>query len=156
MMRYLILLRHGESADKQHGQADFERVLTTRGIDSIIRLAAHLSNEKIIPDYALVSPATRTKQTAQILLDALDLKLNQNFETDIFNGDDLVYKSLVESVSVDWNYFLLVGHNPSISALVGRLTQKSFVGLHPGQAAILTFDNKIEQSTLLKTIGPFM
>jgi phosphohistidine phosphatase len=155
-MRYLILLRHGESADKQHGQTDFERILTVRGIDSIRRLATHLTNEKLIPDYAIVSPAVRTKQTTQILFDALDLKLELHFELDVYNGDDFAYKGLLESISGDRKCILLVGHNPSISALVGRLAQKTFVGLYPGQAVILTFDNKITQCALLKTLGPFM
>lgn len=155
-MRYLILLRHGESADKQHGQTDFERILTSRGIDSIKQLASHLSNEKLIPDYALVSPATRTKQTAQILFDALDLKLEPYFEADIYNGDDLAYKNLIEAIAGNWKCLLLVGHNPSISALAGRLTQKGFYGFHPGQAAVLTFEKEITQVELMKTLGPFM
>jgi phosphohistidine phosphatase len=154
-MQYLILLRHGESADKQHGQTDFERILTQRGIESIRRLSSHLSNEKIIPDYAIVSPAERTKQTAQILFEALALKLEPHFETDIYNGDDLAYKSLLEAVHGNQKCVLLVGHNPSISALVGRLTQKSFSGLHPGQAAILTFEKEIMQAEFVKTLGPF-
>lgn len=153
-MRYLILLRHGESADKQHGQSDFDRILTQRGIDGIKRLASQLSNEKIIPDYVLASPANRTKQTAQILLDSISMKLKIHYEPDIYNGDDLTYKNLIEGVGYDWKCLLLVGHNPSISALVGRLTGKGFVVLHPGQAVALEVEEKISRCTLLKIFGP--
>jgi phosphohistidine phosphatase len=152
-MRKLILLRHGESADTQHGQSDFERVLTNRGIVSIEQLAAHLANEKLIPDYVLASPAMRTKQTALILLNVWSLIIEPHFDSDIYNGDDLVYRNLINAFTSDWKCLLLVGHNPSISALVGRLTQKTFVGLHPGQAAVVEFE--ITESSLVKLIGPF-
>lgn len=156
IMPHLILLRHGESADKQHGQSDFERVLTTRGMASISRLAKHLLTEKIIPDYALVSPAQRTKQTAALLLDALALKLDWHQESDLYYGGDLAYQNLIASVVREWSCILLVGHNPSISALVGRLTKKTHIGLHPGEAAILSIDNGLERAALLKTLGPFL
>lgn len=155
-MRSIILLRHAESADKQHGQTDFDRILTNRGVDSIKQLAAQLSNEKIIPDYVLASPAVRTKQTALLLLSGMVLKMEPRFERDIYNGDDLVYQNLISATGNEWKCLLLVGHNPSISALVGRLTEKSFAGLYPGQAAVLTFEKEITQSALLKTLGPFM
>jgi phosphohistidine phosphatase len=153
-MRYLILLRHGESADKQHGQTDFERILTPRGIDSIKRLATHFANEKLIPDYAIVSPAARTMQTTQILLDALDLKLELHFEDDIYNGDELTYQNLINSVSNDSKCLLLVGHNPTISSLAGRLTGKTFISLLPGEAAVLKFEHEITQSAMIQTLKP--
>jgi phosphohistidine phosphatase len=155
-MQYLILLRHGESADKQHGQADFERILTQRGIDSITRLAMHLTNEKLIPDYAIVSPAVRTKQTTQVLFEAMALKLEPHFADDIYSGDELAYQSLINSTSNDWNCLLLVGHNPIISGLAGRLTGKTFISLLPGEAAVLEFDQEITKADSIKTLGPFL
>jgi len=155
-MQYLILLRHGESADKQHSQTDFDRILTPRGIDSIQRLATQLSNENLIPDYAIVSPAVRTKQTTQLLFDAMALQLEPHFEDDIYNGDELAYQSLINSVSIDRKCLLLVGHNPIISSLAGRLTGKTFISLLPGEAAVLEFEQEITQSTLIKTLGPFL
>jgi phosphohistidine phosphatase len=154
-MPNLILLRHGESAEKQAGETDFERVLTQRGITSIKQLALQLSNEKLIPDYVLTSPAMRTKQTTQIVLDALGLAAEPHAEYAIYNGDDVVYQALLESVVKDHKCVMLVGHNPSISALIGRLTGNSFMGLHPGQAAVLSYENEMNKSRFIKAKGPF-
>jgi phosphohistidine phosphatase len=154
-MRHVILLRHGESAEKQHGETDFDRVLTARGIVSIQQMALQLSNEKLIPDFVLASPATRTKQTSHLVVDAIGLAIEPHFERDIYNGDDAVYQNLIEAIICDWKCLMLVGHNPSISALIDRLTNKSSIGLHPGQAVVLEFENKISNSRLMMNIGPF-
>jgi phosphohistidine phosphatase len=154
MARKIILLRHGESADKQPNQSDFDRVLTERGRASIERLARILSNENLIPDYFLASPAIRTKQTSAIIIEQLAPSLIPQVEMDLYNGDDAAYVKQIFSVNTNWTCLILIGHNPSISSLAGRLTHKPFVGLHPGEAAILEFEKEITQSTLIKTIGP--
>jgi phosphohistidine phosphatase len=60
----LILWRHAEAED---GVPDFERALTARGRKQASRMADWL-NPRLPPDIRiLVSPATRTMQTAQAL-----------------------------------------------------------------------------------------
>lgn len=154
MKRKIILLRHGESADKQPGQSDFERNLTERGVSSIAALAKVLSNENLIPDYFLASPAIRTKQTTDIIIERLTISIIPQFEMDLYNGAESVYLQQILSHHSNWNCLLLVGHNPSISALAGKLSNKNFVGLLPGEAAIVEFEKEFTKATLIKTIGP--
>jgi phosphohistidine phosphatase len=153
-MRKIILLRHGESADKQPGQSDFDRILTARGATSIATLARILTHENLIPDYFLVSPATRTKQTVGIIIERLAIDRTPHFESDLYNREETTYLQHISSIQAIWNCLLVVGHNPSISALAGKLTKKNFVGLHPGEAAILEFEKELTKATLIKTIGP--
>jgi phosphohistidine phosphatase len=155
MMRKLILLRHGESADKQPGQSDFDRTLTKRGATSIVALAKVLTRENLVPDYLLVSPATRTKQTVDIVIDQLALAIAPHFESDLYNKEANVYLQHISHIQPNWNCLLVIGHNPSISAMAGKLSNKSFVGLHPGEAAILEFELELTKATLVKTVGPF-
>jgi phosphohistidine phosphatase len=154
-MRKIILLRHGESADKQRGQSDFDRNLTTRGATSIAALAKVLAHENFAPDYLLVSPATRTKQTADIIIEQLNLGIAPHFESDLYNREENVYLQHISHIQPNWNCLMVVGHNPSISALAAKLSNKNFVGLHPGEAAILEFELELTKATLVKTVGPF-
>jgi len=70
-------LRHGEStgnAEERHqGQADFP--LTEQGKNQVHKLAAHWKRKGMVFDLAISSPLSRAKQSAEILDQALHLKL---------------------------------------------------------------------------------
>lgn len=72
-----VFLRHGQStgnADKRHqGQADFP--LTDVGILQAEHLASAWSDRGIQFDLAISSPQTRAKQTAKIITDAINTKI---------------------------------------------------------------------------------
>ena len=72
-----VFLRHGQStgnADKRHqGQADFP--LTDVGILQAENLASAWSDRGIQFDLAISSPQTRAKQTAKIITDAINTKI---------------------------------------------------------------------------------
>lgn len=154
MSRKIILLRHGESVDIQPGHSDFDRILSDRGVVSVTALAKALSNENLIPDYFLASPAIRTKQTTEIILKELKSSLIPQFEMNLYYGDEFIYGEHIATLQAMWHCLLLVGHNPSISALIGKLSRENSVWLHPGQMAILEFDADFTKAKLIKTIGP--
>ncbi len=77
-IRYKItLLRHAESVGNAEGyfqgQGDFP--LTERGCEQAHALAARWLNEKRKFDYAICSPLSRTRETAEILAEKLELNL---------------------------------------------------------------------------------
>ena len=63
----LILWRHAEAHDAAPGESDLERALTPRGERQAQRMAEWL--ERVLPESTrvLVSPARRTRQTADAL-----------------------------------------------------------------------------------------
>ena len=63
----LILWRHAEAHDAAPGEADLARALTPRGVDQARRMADWLN--RVLPESTrvLVSPALRTRQTADAL-----------------------------------------------------------------------------------------
>jgi phosphohistidine phosphatase len=63
----LILWRHAEARDARDGESDLERPLTPRGEKQARRMAEWLN--RFLPDSTrvLVSPALRTRQTADAL-----------------------------------------------------------------------------------------
>lgn len=73
----VTLLRHGESVgnaeSRWQGQADFP--LTHRGRAQAQALAERWQKEKKQFDHVIASPLTRTKETAEIIASALNLKV---------------------------------------------------------------------------------
>ncbi len=73
----ITLLRHGESVgnaeSRWQGQADFP--LTEKGRAQARVLAERWKNENMQYDLVISSPLTRTKETAEIIASALDLKV---------------------------------------------------------------------------------
>ena len=66
MSRELWLLRHGKS-DRDLAVDDFDRPLKKRGKHDLLCLAKWMSNNNLIPDYILSSPANRAFSTANII-----------------------------------------------------------------------------------------
>lgn len=155
MIRTIILLRHGESAEIEPGQRDFDRVLTAKGEASIRQLAAKLVALKIFPDRVLCSPALRTKQTASILLAEMKLTLATSFEYSIYNGGVVDYFDFLEQSAQVAHCVLMVGHNPTISGLMNHLGIKHFLGFAPGQAAVLQVEKNLRSCALRYNIEPF-
>lgn len=77
---FITLLRHGESVgnaeSRWQGQADFP--LTERGRAQARALAERWQREGAQFDYAISSPLTRAKETAEIIASALRLTIESN------------------------------------------------------------------------------
>ena len=74
---YITLVRHGESVgnaeSRWQGQSEFP--LTSRGREQAQALAARWKQEGVKFDAMISSPLSRTKETAEIIASALDLKI---------------------------------------------------------------------------------
>jgi phosphohistidine phosphatase len=116
----LILWRHAEAEVAPAGGDDLSRSLTKKGERQAMRMASWL--DRHLPEGArvLVSPARRTQQTV--------MPLGRKFKL----RDELVPESSVEDVLtlLKWHLatgpqlkgpVLLVGHQPYLGQLVGRL-----------------------------------
>ncbi len=62
-MRRLILMRHAKSSWADPGQADVDRPLNGRGRRDAAAVGRWLAEQDIVPDAALVSISTRTRET---------------------------------------------------------------------------------------------
>lgn len=124
-MKNIILLRHAKAEKLKSEISDFERNLDERGKNDAFLMAKQLENTPFIPDQIIASPANRTKQTANIFSKTLHVK-NLELDTNIYEADisDLIH--VIKEIDDQYNQVLLVGHNPSITGLVGYLT-KTFI-----------------------------
>lgn len=141
MERYLYLMRHAQSADKQHGQTDKARELTVQGLRDAIKIGAWLHNEKINPDVIVSSTAIRAKSTSGLLLDTLKLmpeKIQLNDE--LYDASVRTLLREITQLEDTWHHVVCVGHNPAISYLAEYLTKAEIGELPPGGLVVIRFE----------------
>ena len=105
-MRCLMLLRHGK-ATSPDATKDMDRPLAARGREAVPRIAAHLADEQLFPDLALVSPARRARETWELVEPALG-PVPARFEPRLY---------VIRGVEPAVRTLLLVGHNPGFEDL---------------------------------------
>ncbi len=119
--RTLILLRHAKS-DWSGDEADIARPLAKRGRlqapEAGRWLAAHIDSI----DVAVVSPASRSRSTWDLVAAELDVPPRTRIDDRLYtaSGDELL--TVVRELSDDIATVVLVGHNPGIAELVSLLT----------------------------------
>lgn len=111
----LILWRHAEARPAREGEADAERELTGRGARQACLMAEWLA-KRIEGRYdLLVSPALRTRQTAE--------RLHHDFEICAELGTDSTARRMLKACG--WSErpgtLILVGHRPGLNRLASLL-----------------------------------
>lgn len=121
VLRTLTVLRHAKS-DWPDGVPDFERPLAERG-----RADAPAAGQWLLehwPEHELVlcSPATRVKQTWELVAAELGEQPYVRNDQRIYDATAGDLLEVVRHLSPAAQSVLLVGHNPGLSDLVGVLT----------------------------------
>ncbi len=141
MSRFLYLMRHGQSADKQPGQADKARELTVTGMRDATQIGKHLYDQKIIPKIILSSTAVRAKTTAQLVCEALKVETEKiQLEEELYVASLSTFLALITQLDDSSNAVMCVGHNPAISYLAEYLTKVEIGDMPPAGLVIVQFN----------------
>lgn len=128
-MRYLTIVRHAKAERGARDLSDFDRRLNDRGRRQCEVLRSWAKNKKELgrygPTTALVSAATRTRETFERAFDGTPFVSTRVFSELIYNGvhnvtaeDVLIDLAAVDPVTTS---LLVVGHNPTVLDLLGTL-----------------------------------
>lgn len=148
-MQRLILMRHAEAERAAGSGRDRDRALSARGRTDAAAMGRALAARGVRPDLALVSPATRTRQTWDLLHDAFgDVQICD--DEALFNGGADTLRRLVEAAEEDAGCLMVVAHNPGIhvlaveylieSAASPSVLERMTGGFPPGAAAVFSVD----------------
>ncbi|MCJ2143390.1 SixA phosphatase family protein [Methylobacterium sp. E-066] len=118
-MRRLILLRHAKS-DRPAGVADHERPLNDRGRRAAPAVGAHLAEAGFRPDLALVSTATRTRETWEAVSTALGAP-EVRFHREIYEAPSERILGVIRGAPDAAETVIVVGHNPGLGDLAAAL-----------------------------------
>ena len=135
-MKKLYIVRHTQKEEAlQHD--DYDRDLSPEGLDKARKIAENFAKKNIPIDLIVASPAIRTKKTAEIFADALDYKKSIMYNEVLYMA---FVNELFETISYTFDTvdsMLLVGHNPSLTALA---------------ITLVGFKEKFEQGAIMQII----
>lgn len=119
----LYVMRHGPAEDHAPGGRDEDRALTPAGRERVLAVADKLVEVGEAPRSIVTSPLVRAVQTAEIVAVAIHRKNTDGgveVRREMAPGGDVV--SLARKlVAAGRKRVMLVGHEPDLSAALGRL-----------------------------------
>jgi len=139
----LILWRHAEAED---GAPDHERKLTAKGVKQAEKIAAFLHRH--LPDHRriLVSPATRTQQTAAALTD--------HFTVTPSIAPGASAQAILRAAQ--WpdagGTVLVVGHQPTLGEVASQLLDCNDYSLSIKKGALWWFNSREHEGSALVTL----
>lgn len=125
MLRTLVLVRHAKAAWPDDDTSDHDRPLTGRGRRNAGQIGRWLHDNSIVPDYAVVSSASRTRETYDVLVDELAKEPELHVTDDAYAAGAGDLLDLVRAVPAGTQTALLVAHNPGIGMLASLLDDES-------------------------------
>lgn len=119
-MKQLIILRHAKAAP-QDQSGDHKRPLAARGREQAPLVGAKLKGLGIAPEIVLVSTALRTRETYELVAASAGLKA-ADFEDELYLASTQVLLRRLKKLPPRTNSVLVIGHNPGLADLVGKLS----------------------------------
>ncbi len=117
--RRLIVMRH--AAAVPYADSDHERTLTERGVADAVAAGEYLASAGHVPDHALVSSATRTRQTWDAVAQGCAADAVVEVEQALYGAQPEAMLESVRLVSAEARTVILVGHNPGAEYLASLL-----------------------------------
>ena len=120
-MARLIVFRHGKTEIVSGTGRDFDRELVSRGQRNSVQMAGMIRNHMKTPDIVIVSPAMRTRQTAEYALPALGYHDDPVIDERIYNATGDTLYDVLRDHAADKKTALIIGHNPGLIILMDIL-----------------------------------
>lgn len=118
-MRRLLLLRHAKT--EPHTADDHGRDLTPRGRSDATEMGRYLASSELVPDMALSSTSLRTRETWRLASEAFPQPVAALFDRALYQAGVSTILDLVRQTLPTVRSLLVIGHNPGIAELMGRV-----------------------------------
>ncbi len=149
-------LRHGIAVEPDEWKGrDFDRPLTREGIERMEREARAIAGLSLELDAIVTSPLLRARQTAEIVGSQLKLRDDIVEDTRLAEGFDARRLSEILAEHDTAEAIMLVGHEPAMSATIGRSIGDASIELKKAALAGVAFsDASATRGTLICLIPP--
>jgi phosphohistidine phosphatase len=142
-MRRLILVRHAKSSWDDPSLPDFDRPLAKRGRRGAALVGAWLGREGYRPEVALASSSRRTRETWDVLAEALGAAPAHRLP-DLYEAGAETMLAVLRAAP-DVECLLMLGHNPGIADFARRLLAEppddaAFAKFVTAATAVIDFD----------------
>ncbi|MCB0493842.1 MAG: histidine phosphatase family protein [Cyclobacteriaceae bacterium] len=154
MARWLYLMRHAQSADKQHGQLDKDRQLTATGMREAATIGHFLKKNNYDVDLIVSSAAQRAESTAKVIHGILNLHSEIAINDELYEASVRNLLQVITSLDDDFKNILIIGHNPYITYFAEHLTKAEIGNMETAGLVSIRFEiSKWEEIT--EDIGSF-
>ena len=116
MMKHLILMRHAKAEKDSPSGEDLDRPLAERGLDEATSVAEAMKAYGLKPDFAIVSPACRTRQTFEQVRGVFG-DIPVFMDKAFYNAGAQALRTAIEAHEEAGVCILVVAHNPGIQYL---------------------------------------
>lgn len=113
--RTLVVVRHAKA--QQAGASDQRRELTARGRADAVAAGAWLADRGLVPDAALVSAASRARQTWEALAQGAGWQLEATYDDGLYAADPDTVLDVLRQLPESVQTAVVVGHNPTVASL---------------------------------------
>lgn len=151
-MKTLILMRHAKAQQLSADLTDKHRPLAPEGIHDAKKTAKKLLKHNLNVDELIVSPSTRTIETAHIIKEVMDDHIKSWSVQDRLYASDL--KTLLHVVceaSKKSETVMLIGHNPELDEMAEYFLQEP---CHLKTGEILLFKFNADSWQEVKNLKP--
>ena len=120
-MKRLLILRHAKSSWADSSIDDWHRPLNDRGERDAPRAGEWLRARDLLPDVIISSDAIRARATAEAAAEAAGLSKAIVLEPSLYHAAPEDVIEVLNAVNDEMRSVLIVGHNPGLEELVGKL-----------------------------------
>jgi phosphohistidine phosphatase len=118
----LMLLRHAKADKAEAGVRDQDRPLNPRGKKDATTIGAYLFHHRLVPDLALSSPVTRTRQTWEAMARELSSHTPPaRFDDRLYNADAEAILAVLRGIEAGARTLMVLGHNPGLHDFACKL-----------------------------------
>ncbi len=117
--RRLIVMRHAKA--EPFASSDQVRRLTERGVADATDAGAHLAATHVVPDHAVVSSATRARETWDAVATGSGATATTVVDAALYTGSPDVVLEALRGVPGQARALIFVGHNPTAAYLAHLL-----------------------------------
>jgi phosphohistidine phosphatase len=123
-MRTLMLIRHAKSSWDRPDLADLDRPLAPRGRETAPLMARYIKESGWQADLVLCSPATRVRETWQLMAPVLGGTVPCKTLRTIYLGAPSRLLETLRRAADDVETLMLIGHNPGLGHLAVNLCRR--------------------------------
>lgn len=122
--RLLIVMRHAKSSWENANAVDHQRPLNEQGREAVPKMAKWLAEHEWLPDLIVSSNAQRTIETTEGLLNVWGKPIEVSYTRSLYLAPAEAYIEEASRFPESVHCGMLVGHNPGVSILVGKVDEE--------------------------------
>lgn len=122
--RLLIVMRHAKSSWENANATDHQRPLNEQGREAAPKMAKWLADHDWLPDCIVSSNARRTMETTDLLLSTWAKAIEVSYTQRLYLAPAEAYLAEASRFPDSVRCGMLIGHNPGVSILVGKVDEE--------------------------------